>query len=135
MREPAKCYYQLQPVQRGNFKSTCISAIRNAEFNQSIFIRHLTAASPQDTFLKELFIIWLCWVFIPACRLSLVAESRSSLHCSAQVTLCGAFSYCEARALVQAQQLWCVGLALPQHVGSSWTKDCAHVPLHWQVDS
>ena len=39
MRKPAKCYYQLQPVQRGNFKSTCIcafengfSAIRNAEF-------------------------------------------------------------------------------------------------------
>jgi len=50
-------------------------------------------------FLKELLVIWLCWVFIPACRLSLIAERRGSLHCSAQVTHCGGFSYCEAWAL------------------------------------
>ena len=38
----------------------------------------------------------------------------------------------------QAQQLWCMGLVVPQHVGSSWTRDGAHVPCigrlisnHW----
>ena len=41
---------------------------------------------------------WLCWVFVAACRLSLVVASRgySSLRC---VAYCRGFSCCGARAL------------------------------------
>ena len=57
---------------------------------------------------------------------------------SAWASPCGGFSCCRAQALerlgfsiclsllglsVQAQWLWLMGLVVPQHVGSSWTRD------------
>ena len=35
---------------------------------------------------------WLCWIFIAACRLSLVAESRAAVGCDAQTSHCSGFS-------------------------------------------
>ena len=42
--------------------------------------------------------VWLCWVFIVLCRLSLVAASRGS-SCDAQASHCGGFSCFQAQAL------------------------------------
>ena len=42
---------------------------------------------------------WLHWVFVAACRLSLVAESRATLCCGGRASHCGGFSCCRARAL------------------------------------
>ena len=101
---------------------------------------------------------WLCWVFIAACELSLVAASRgcSSLRCvgsSSQWLLLlrntgsrrAGFSSCGTRAQqlwlagsrAQTQQLWCTGLVaqctgmwdLP---GPGLKPKCS---LHWQADS
>ena len=47
-----------------------------------------------------LFIIWLCWVFVAACRLSLVAVSEGYSSCGARASHCGGFSRCRARASV-----------------------------------
>ena len=43
-----------------------------------------------------LFYFWLCWVFVAAHGLSLVA---ASLRCGARASNCGGFSCCGARAL------------------------------------
>ena len=51
---------------------------------------------------------------------SLVAEHRLQAHGLQQLWLGG------SRA--QAQQLWCMGLAVPRHVGSSWTRAQTCVP-------
>ena len=101
-------------------------------------------------FLINLFIqFWLCWVFIAACRLSLVEASRgySSMRCAgfslrwlllwrSAGSRCAGFSSCGTRARqlwfvgsrAQAQQLWCTGLAAPWHVGSSQTRALTRVP-------
>ena len=58
--------------------------------------------------------------------------------CSAWSSLCSGFSNCGAwfpsawASVIAASQL-----SVPQHVGSSQTRDRTHVPctLHWQVDS
>ena len=56
-------------------------------------------------FLINLFIVlfiyyfWLCWVFVAAHGLSLVAASGATLHCGAPASHCGGFSCCGARAL------------------------------------
>ena len=92
---------------------------------------------------------WLCWVFIAACGLSLVAASRgySSLQCagfSLQWLLLlwstgsrrTGFSSCGTRAQqlwlmgsrAQAQKLWRTGLVAPWHVGSSQTRARTRVP-------
>ena len=42
---------------------------------------------------------WLCWVFVAACRLSLVATSGATLHCRGRASHCGGFPCCRARAL------------------------------------
>ena len=86
---------------------------------------------------------WLHWVFVAACRLSLVEVSGgySSLWCvgfSLQWFLLlrstgsrhTGFSSCGtwaqqlwlAGSRVQAQQLWRTGLVAPRHVGSPWTR-------------
>ena len=101
-------------------------------------------------FLIYLFIyLWLHWVFIALHQLSLVAASgdSSALRCAGfslrwllllQTT--GSrhpgFSSCGTRAQqlwlmgsrVHAQQLWCIGLVAPRHVGSSRTRVQTHVP-------
>ena len=63
------------------------------------------------------FFLWLCLVFVAACRLSLVATSGATLHCSVQASHCSGFSCGKAKAL--------------EHVGSvvvahrfSWPKVC-----------
>ena len=67
-------------------------------------------------------------VFVAACRLS---------SCGARASLCTGFSCCGAQALgcagfssraTWAQELWCTGLVIPWHVGSSWTRDQTHFP-------
>ena len=80
---------------------------------------------------------WLCWIFVAARGLSLVAASEgySSLQCvgfslpwllllrSTSSRRAG-FSSCGT----QAQMLWHTGLVAPQRVGSSQTRDRTHVP-------
>ena len=89
-------------------------------------------------FFFNLFIyFWLRWVFIAAHGLSLVAASRgySSLWCTgfslrwflllqSKGSRYAGFSNCGA----QAQQLWCMGLVAPRHVGSSRTRARTRVP-------
>ena len=41
---------------------------------------------------------WLCWIFLAAFRLSLVAESRAAVGCGAQTSHCSGFS-CGTRPL------------------------------------
>ena len=57
------------------------------------------------------FNFWLCWVFIAACGLSLVAASGgATVRCSERTSHCRGFSCCRALALgVQAQYLWLAG--------------------------
>ena len=43
--------------------------------------------------------LWLCWVFVAARGLSLVAGVGAALRCGARASHCGGFSCCEARAL------------------------------------
>ena len=88
--------------------------------------------------------VWLCWVFVAARGLSLVAVSGgySSLRCvgfslrwllwlqSTGSRRVG-FSSCSA----WAQYLWHTGLVAPRHVGSSQTRAQNPCPLHWQADS
>ena len=47
----------------------------------------------------NLLYFWLCWVFVAARGLSLVAASGATLHCSVQASHCGGFSYCGAQAV------------------------------------
>ena len=93
--------------------------------------------------------LWLSWIFVAVCGLSLVVVSGgySSLWCmgvSLQWPLLlwstgsrhAGFSSCGARAQqlwlagsrAQAQELWCTGLVAPQHAGSSQTRDGTCVP-------
>ena len=51
-------------------------------------------------FFINLFIyLWLHWVFVAACGLSLAAANGSTLCCSARASHCGGFSCCRAWAL------------------------------------
>ena len=101
-------------------------------------------------FIFKIFIyFWLCWVFIAACGLSLVAASKgySSLQCvgfslrwllllqstgsrNVGFSSCGMWApqlWC-ADSRAQAQQLWHTGLVAPGRVGSSRTRDRTCVP-------
>ena len=96
-----------------------------------------------------IYLFWLCWVFVAARGLSLIAASGgySSLQCASfslrwllllQSMGCRrvGFSSCSMWAQqlwltgsrAQAQQLWCTSLVAPGHVGSSWTRDRTRVP-------
>ena len=97
-------------------------------------------------FLKiNLFVLfiyfWLCWVFVAASGLSLVAASRGHSLLWWQASHCSGLSRCGAWALgtraqelwltgsrAQAQQLWCTGSVALQHVGSSQTRARTRVP-------
>ena len=100
-------------------------------------------------FILFYFYFWLCWVFVAARGLSLVAASvgYSSLQCvgfslrwllllRSTGSRCTSFSSCGTQAQqlwltgsrAQAQQLWRTGLVAPQHVGSSWTRARTRVP-------
>ena len=83
-----------------------------------------------------LFIYWLCFVFIATQAFSLIVASKNycSLVAGLQLSLLwlplrstgsrhAGFSICGSRA----QELWCMGLAAPRHVGSSRIRDWTHV--------
>ena len=87
---------------------------------------------------------WLHWVFVVACRLTLVVGSGSySLVCLWWVgTHCG--SFCRGAQALGHELSSCegllrhTGLVAPQHVESSWTRDWTRVPCigrrtlyHW----
>ena len=84
-------------------------------------------------FFKNCVYFWLCWVFVAAHRLSLDAASRSYSPVAAYrlliavASLFGRHMGSRARASIVVvhalQQLWCMDLVAPQHVGSSWTRD------------
>ena len=65
--------------------------------------------------------IWLDWSCVVMRGLSPVVGVASH---------CGGFSCCWALGsrACGLQYLWCTGLVVPQHVGSSWTRDQTHVP-------
>ena len=71
-------------------------------------------------------------------------RAGATLRCGAQASHWGGFSCYGAWASIvvarrlqqlwlmgsrtQAQQLWCMGLVAPRHMGSSWTRDRTRVP-------
>jgi len=87
------------------------------------------------------FFFWLLWVFIAACRLSLVATSgefisscsarachRDGLSCwRAQILGQVGFSSCGPGLDHRLSNCGLQSLVAPQHVESSWTRDQTHV--------
>ena len=78
--------------------------------------------------------LWLCWVFITAWGLSLVAASGGY----SLVAVHGLLIAMVSLVAVLGQSLWHMGLVAPQHVGSSPIRDRTHVPFigswslnHW----
>ena len=120
--------------------------------NSPVFCIHffLFLFITKSFFLIHLFIyFWLCWDFVAACGLSLVATSGgySSWQCvgfslkwllllwstgSRHVGFSSCGTWAQQLWLVgsraQAQQLWRTGLVAPRHVGSSGTRDRTCVP-------
>ena len=91
---------------------------------------------------------WLRWVFVAACRLSLVAVSGATLHCRVRASHCSGFSCCGAWALgawasvVVAHGLQSAGsvVVAPGHscsvaCGIFLEQGSNPCPLHWQADS
>ena len=94
-----------------------------------------------------MFNFWLCWVFIAARGLSLLAASRGCsslpgvgfslpwLLLRSAGSRAAGFSRCSMWAQelqlpgsrAQAQKLWCASLAVPRYVQSSRIRDRAHV--------
>ena len=73
---------------------------------------------------------WLCWVFIAKQWVSLVAANRSYSLVAVPGLFMVEVSLVAEHGLEIAwtQQLWYMGLAAPQHVGSSQTRDPTCVP-------
>ena len=98
------------------------------------------------TFLKN---VSMAALGLHCCSWTFSRCREHGLHCScrAQASHCGGFSCCGTQALehmgfssccTQTQWLWLMGLVVPQHVGSSWTRDQTGVPCiaretlnHW----
>ena len=134
------------------YKENClVPHLNSTEFNLNKYIYMLKWLYffSFSFFYFYLFYFWLCWVFITACSLSLLAASRgySSLRCtgfslrwlllwwstgSRHVGFgsCGACAQqlWLAGSRAQAQQLWHMGLVAPRHVGSSRTRAGTRVP-------
>ena len=88
----------------------------------SLFLRRTTESgfrvhSKSSTTAPSLLTLLLCWVFLAACGLSLVAVRGGTLRCSVWASCCS-----------QAQQLWPTGFVAQQHVGSSQTRDWSCIP-------
>ena len=88
--------------------------------------------SPLSSWL--LLFVWLCWVFIPLCGLSLLW--RATLHCSVWASLVVGRTLGHTGCSTQAQWLWLGGTVAPWPVGSSLTRNtiCVH-PLGHQGSS
>ena len=89
---------------------------------------------------KNLFILfiyfWLCWVFVAARRLSLVAVSGAALCSGERASHCGGFSCCRAWALgLRASVVVARGLSCSTACGIFLDQGSNPCPLHWQVDS
>ena len=91
--------------------------------------------SPIDCFIYLFF--WLCWVFVAAHGLSLVAVSGGysslwyagfSLWWLLLLRSTGSRRMGFSSHSTRAQQFWPTGLVAPQHVGSSWTRNQTRVP-------
>ena len=140
-----KCVSEGPPIQLGRTE-------KENSFHLIIFLFFSFINFFQTEFLflfLFLFYFWLCWVFIAARGLSLVAVSwgYSSLQCTdlslrwllllpSTGSRRAGFSSCGTWAQqlwlpgsrAQAQQLWHTGLVAPQHVGSSRTRAQTRVP-------
>ena len=53
----------------------------------------------QYSFLKIIYLFWLCWVFVALPRLSLLGRAGAPLCFDAQASHCGGFSCCRAQVL------------------------------------
>ena len=77
-----------------------------------------------------LLCFWLCWVFVAACRLSLVVASGGYSLAGVHGFLVVVASLVEHRPEGPwAQELWCTGLVAPWHGESSWSRDWTGVPF------
>ena len=66
---------------------------------------------------------FVCWVFVAACRLSLVAASKSySLVVVRRLLICSCYR-AQVLGCMNFSSLWHEGLVAPKHVESSWTRD------------
>ena len=107
-------------------------------------------------FFNKFIYFWLCWVFVAACRLSLVAVSEvySSLWCvgfslwwllllRSMVSRCTGFSSCGMQtSVVVARGLQSAGSVVVAHrlscsaaCGIFQDQGANPCPLHWQADS
>ena len=77
-----------------------------------------------------IFLLWLCWVFVATCRLSLVAVSRCYSSYRARSSLCNGFSCCRAQALECAWASVDVvnRFSCPVAYGVFQTREWTHVP-------
>ena len=92
--------------------------------------RVLSTASVLVTFIFKFICFWLCWVFIAAWELSLVAARGATSSCRTQASYRGAQALGCAASVVVVPGLACFvacGIFLDQ--GSNLC------PMHWQVDS
>ena len=78
---------------------------------------------------RRLFFFWLCWVFVPACGLSLVATSRgySLIVVHGLLIKVLPLLWSTGSSVRQFKKLWHSGCA-PQHAESSQKRDRAQVP-------
>ena len=94
------------------------------------------------TFLfQKLVSLWLYWIFMAVCRLSLVAMHEGLLsNCGAWTSHCSCFFCCGAQALgcVGSVVVWLPGLVASRQVESSRKRDetcvpCSgrQIPNHW----
>ena len=96
-----------------------------------------------SAYFKKIFLIfiWLHWVFVAACGLSLVVGSGGcSLGVVCRLLIAVASLGAEHRLQHWAQQLWCLCLVALGQVKSSQARDGTHVPCigsqilnHWEV--
>ena len=56
------------------------------------FLHHRLFIYLFNKFIYLFIYFWLCWVFVAARGLFLVAESRTTLHCGARASHCSGFS-------------------------------------------
>ena len=100
----------------------------------------VTEYSFQD-FIYLFIYLFVCLVLaalgLPCCTSFLqLLQAGAALHCSAQASHCGGFSLRSTGSRrtgfsscgTRAQQLWCMGLVVPGHVGSSRTRARTCVP-------